>query len=151
MKAHKLIFVSLVALLTFSFSACVYAPASYSCDVDTVESAQIIKLGAWNEETQEQEFIVLVNIADVSAFVERLNNLKDNDFFFIFGSPDVMFEGDIIIKVNYFNGDYDLLKESRQYFCRSGIYKAGRVTFDREQFKALIDDYLTETESIPVS
>ena len=150
MKLSKILFVGLIVVFIFSLSACVYAPASYVCDSSKVESVQIVEFGKWDEETQEQEFIVLVNIADVFAFVERLNNLKDNDFFFIFGSPDVMYEGDIIIKVNYFNGDYDLLKESRQYFCRSGIYKSGRVTFDREQFKALIDDYLPKTASTAV-
>lgn len=151
MKLSKILFVGLIVVFIFSLSACVYAPASYVCNAETVESVQIVKVGQRNEETQEREFIVLVDIADVSAFVERLNNLKDNDFFFILGDPDGMFEGDIVIKVNYFNGDYDLLKESRQFFYRSGIYESGLVTFDREQFKALIDDYLPETASTPVS
>ena len=70
--------------------------------------------------------------------------------FFIFGTPDAFFEGDIIIKVNYFNGDYDLIKRAVQVYCRSGVTEGGsRVTFDSGQFNALIDDFLTETQPVP--
>ena len=151
MKLSKILFVGLIVVFIFSLSACVYAPASYVCDSSNVESVQIIELGKWDEETREYHYTVLVDVIDHFVFIERLNNLKDNDFFFVLGTPDTFLEGDIMIKVNYLNGDYDLIKRTKQVYYRAGATEGGsRVTFDKEQFNALIDDYLPKTASTPV-
>ena len=150
MKLSKILFVGLIVVFIFSLSACVYAPASYVCDTNTVDSVQIVRIGQLNEETREFEYAVIVDIVDCSTFVGRLNNLEDNDFFFLLGDPDVFFDGDVAIRVNYHNGDYDLLKCKVQKFYRSGVSASGRVSFKQDQFNALIDDYLPETASTPV-
>ena len=121
MKLSKILFVGLIVVFIFSLSACVYAPASYVCDINTVDSVQIVRIGQLNEETREFEYAVIVDIVDCSTFVGRLNNLEDNDFFFLLGDPDVFFDGDVAIRVNYHNGDYDLLKCKVQKFYRSGV------------------------------
>lgn len=148
MKIWRLLFTSLIVVIIFSLSACLYVPASYVCDSSKVESVQIIELGKWDEETREYHYTVLVDVIDHSVFIERLNNLEDNDFFFIFGDPDVFFNGDVAIRINYLNGDYDLIKCKIQNFYRSGVCESGRVSFNQDQFDALINDYLPKAENI---
>ena len=143
MKSYKFLFVVLIVVIIFSLSACLYIPKSYACDTDMVESVQIIKLGAWNDTTERHQFAVLADVVDHSDFIERLNNLKDNDFVFILGTPGTLFEGDILIKVNYLNGDYDLVKSTVQIYYRSGKAQGGGyVTFNQEEYDKLIADYL---------
>ena len=148
MKIWRLLFTSLIVVIIFSLSACLYIPASYACDTDMVDSVQIVRIEQLNKETCEFEYAVIVDIVDNSAFIERLNNLEDNDFFFIFGDPDVFINGDVAIRINYLNGDYDLIKCKIQNFYRSGVCESGRVSFNQDQFDALINDYLPKAENI---
>lgn len=147
MKINSLLSLVLIVVLMFSFNACLYIPRSYVCNADMVESAQIIKLGKWDEESGKHEYIVLADIVDHSDFIERLNNLKDNDFLFILGTPMSLYEGDVLIKVNYINRDYDLVKSTVQIYFRSGAANGGKyVRFNQKQYDALISDYLPKPD-----
>ena len=49
-----------------------------------------------------------------------------------------------VIKINYKNGDYDLLYRDAQTYKRVGIYQTGYFFFDEKEFDSLISDYLQE-------
>ena len=75
------------------------------------------------------------------TFVNRLNHIKHS---VNWGDPLLLDVQYVVIRIDYLNGDYDLLHPDAQCFNRSGINHSGFFFFDDEQFYALIDDYLTE-------
>ena len=50
----------------------------------------------------------------------------------------------IVIKIDYSNGDFDLIHPDAQCFNRSGTNQYGYFFFDDEQFHSLISDYVNE-------
>jgi len=49
--------------------------------------------------------------------------------------------GLVVVRIDYSNGDYDLVHQDAQRFHRSGVNQYGFFFFDDEQFNALISDY----------
>ena len=111
----------------------------YECPVDEVERVQIVKLDKYVTGEYRYEYIVLSEISDYYDFIERLNNIKCG---VNLGEPIVLHEGYIVIKIDYINGDFDLLYDGAQWFNRDGINNTGFYVFDEEQFETLIEDYL---------
>ena len=75
----------------------------------------------------------------VETFIERLNDVKHS---INFGDPYQLDEGYISIKINYNNGDFDLLYYDSQWLNRSGVNQNGYFVFDEKQFNDLIEDFL---------
>ena len=126
----------------FLLSSCgFFSPQQYVCDAEEVDSAQIVQLGQFNEEENEFEYTVLAQISDIEAFVSRLNKVNHS---VNWGEPGVMPEEYAVIKINYKNGDYDLLYRNAQTYKRVGIYQTGYFFFDEKEFDSLISDYLQE-------
>lgn len=126
----------------FLLSSCgFFGPQQYVCDAEEVDSAQIIQLGQFNEEENEFEYTVLAQISDIEAFVSRLNKVNHSVNWV---DPGVMPEEYAVIKINYKNGDYDLLYRNAQTYKRVGIYQTGYFFFDEKEFDSLISDYLQE-------
>ena len=94
----------------------------YECPVDEVSSVQIIKLGKYSAE-----------------FIKRLNDIKTST---VWNDPKPLSDGAIVIKIDYVNGDFDLLDSNAQRFNRNGKNNYGHYVFDEEQFDSLIVDYL---------
>jgi len=130
----------LVTLL-FLLSSCFFFKKTYFCNIDEVESIQIIRLDEYIEKGYGFEYTVLCEIDDLDTFVDKLNKIEYST---VYGAPFVFDIGDIAILVNYKNGDYDRLHYKVQVLYRSGEIKHGRVFFDKEQFNALISDYLPD-------
>ena len=130
----------IVALIFASCSALKADP--YICDVDTVESIQIAKLLGFDETNHYRfEVEVLGEVADVQAFAERLNAIKQSTNW---GEPMTMDYGDTIVVVNYPNGDADLLCSDAQVFVRGTANHTGYIVFDHEQFETLVEEYVTQ-------
>ena len=72
-------------------------------------------------------------------FVEQLNDLKHS---VNWGEPSQLDIGYVVIRIDYLNGDYDLLYPNAQWFNRSGVNQYGYFFFDAEQFDALVSAYL---------
>ncbi|MBR2622086.1 MAG: hypothetical protein IKC97_06890 [Clostridia bacterium] len=140
MKRIKLLLCILV--VTLLCCGCgFFSPQEYICETDDVKSIQIVRLDKYVEGEYRYEYTVLCEIKDTSVFVERLNNLecKVN-----WGDPKQMNTEYVVIKIDYLNGDYDLLYPNAQLFHRSDSNNYGYFFFDEEQFNALISDYTAE-------
>ena len=115
----------------------------YYCDAVEVESIFIVELGEIVEGEYQTDDTVISEITDISGFVSRLNSLN---YSINSGEPTVLNTGDVLIKINYQNGDFDLVNHYAQSFYRSGKWRTGFFFFDKVQFDSLIGDYTTNTE-----
>ena len=117
------------------------AGLSYSCNVDEVDTVQIVQLDKYVEGEYRFEYSVLCEITDKAAFIDRLNDI---DYSINWGDPYVIEVGYIVIKVNYLNGDFDLVYSNSQWLHRSGKNNSGYVCFDKGNFDTLLSEYLEE-------
>lgn len=114
----------------------------YVCDVDSVESIQIVKLDKYIEDELRFEYTVLAEITDCKEFINKLCSIRQTENW---SAPRMIDVDDVVIRINYTNGDYDLVKCDAQYCYRSGVGASGPdFFFDEEQFNSLISDYLEE-------
>ena len=142
MKTSKYLLCAFCAVLILLCTSCgFFGDQRYICDVGEVESIQIIRLDDYVEGEYRYEYTVLSTITDHAEFVDRLNSLKHS---VNWGEPSQLDINYIVIRIDYHNGDYDLLYHYAQWFNRSGVNNYGYFFFDDEQFNALIADYLTE-------
>ena len=111
----------------------------YTCEAENVKSIQIIRLGEFNKEEYRYEYDVLAEVTEASAFIERLNNIKQSVHW---SDPAVLHAGYFVIKIDYANGDYDLLHHSALMEYRSGGFNYEYIEFNTSQFDKLVSDYL---------
>lgn len=110
----------------------------YVCDANDVKSVQIIRLDTYVENEYRFEYTVLCEIADTKTFVKSLNNLKQT---VNMGEPSTLKTGYTVIRIDYLNGDHDLLYANAQWFHRDGVNQNGYIFFDKAQFDGLILEY----------
>lgn len=126
----------------FLCSSCgLFSPQHYACDAANVDSIQLVQLRSFIEEENDFNFIVLSEITDSKTFANRLNEVSHS---VNWGDPTTFYEEFTVIKINYMNGDYDLVHWYAQLFKRAGAYKTGYFFFDEKEFDSLISDYLQE-------
>lgn len=141
----KTILCVLLAVVILSLSSCAFfAGERYVCEVYEVESVQIVRLDAFNEEDATFEFVELVNVEDPISFVERLNAIPNHVNNFIFGSPNFLQLGNLVIKINYRNSDYDVISADAQHFYHSDGCDYGDFAFDCDEFIALVREYVPD-------
>ncbi len=133
-----MLFVLLVAFMLFSLFGCVFIGGErYTCEAYNVEAIEIIQLGELNEDKNEYDYTVLREIEDISTFVNRLNELKQRERYW--GAAYFLADY-VVIKIDYPNGDYDMLHHTAQLFYRDGVYTYEGFIFDMEQFNSLVSD-----------
>ena len=126
-------------LILLCCSCGLFGPQEYVCNVAEVESVQIVKLDRYVEGEYRFDYSVLAQISDCDTFVSRLNQL---DHSVNWGDPRPMEVQYIVIKIDYSNGDFDLIHPDAQWFNRSGSNQSGYFFFDDGQFNSLISDYV---------
>lgn len=137
MKVMRLILCIVIAL---SLCSCgFFGETDYFCPIDEVKSVKIVRYGEYIVEEQRHNHVILVEIPDYYSFIERLNNI---DCRVNWGEPRVFYEDYIAIRIDYINGDFDLINDRAQSFFRNGEKQTGFLYFDEEQFDSLIEDYL---------
>ena len=141
MKNIKLLICTFCIIVVSCCSCGLFASERYSCNIEEVESIQIVSLGGFNKEENKYEYTVISQISDCETFVNRLNDIK---YSVNLGEPTVLNPEYTVILINYNNGDYDLLYSGAQCYYREGRFLTGYVFFNTEQFNALISDYTTE-------
>ncbi|MBR7116901.1 MAG: hypothetical protein IKC87_04250 [Clostridia bacterium] len=145
MNKDKYISCLLLIIIVLSLSSCAFfAGERYVCEVYEVESVQIVRLDAFNEEDATFEFVELVNVEDPISFVERLNAIPNHVNNSIIGSPNFLQLGMLVIKINYRNSDYDLIDILSQHFYRSDECDYGDFVFDYDEFIALVQEYVPD-------
>ena len=118
-----------------------FGPQQYTCDLDNVKSVQIVQLDGVDEGEYEWNYTVLCEVSDKDAFVKRLISIKHR---VQWGEPTVHSAGDIVVRIVFLNGEYDLIHYYAQTMRCPNTNHTGFFFFDEEQYNALIADYLPE-------
>lgn len=130
----------LCMILIFLCCSCgLIGPQRYFCDVNEVETIQIVRIDKNVRRDSECEYTILAQISDTVSFVAQLNQLEHS---VNWGDPQTMWAQYIVIKIDYYSGDFDLIHPDAQCFNRSGKNHLGFFFFNDAQFNALISDYL---------
>ena len=140
---NKLILSLLVLHITFTLlcSCGLVSPQKYSCDVNEVETINIVMLNEYVKDDYSYKYTVLSQISDCSTFVDQLSKV---DHTVNWGDPRQLQVQCVAIRIDYLNGDFDLIQPDAQIFNRSEVNQYGYYFFDDEQFDKLIADYVTE-------
>ena len=139
MKIYKQIIGILVLLLMCSGCG-LFGPQRYICEVENVKSVEIVSLDQYVEGQFRFDCTTLAEISDYDEFIEKLTKIKHS---VNWGDPYQLDEGNITIRINYNNGDFDLLYYDAQLFNRDGVNQYGFFVFDEKQFNDLIEEYLS--------
>lgn len=137
----KVILPVCIILMLLCCSCGLFGDQRYFCDVEKVDSIQIVQLDQYVEGEYRYEYTILSQITDFETFVSHLNELGQS---VNWGDPRQMDVQYIVIKIDYSNGDFDLIHPDAQCFNRSGVNQYGYFFFDDEQFHSLISDYINE-------
>ena len=137
MKKH-LICILCVMLMILSCSCDFWGPQKYICNSDEVKLAQIVRLVEYKEDTLSYKYTVLAEISDVATFAEQVNNLEHQ---VNWGEPTSVQDGFVVIRIEYHNGDYDMIHPYAQFIKRSGVFKSSYFFFDNEEFDSLVSKY----------
>ena len=128
-KIKLILCVVFVNLVLLCCSCGFFGDQEYVCEIDTVKSVQIVKLGEYVQEESRYEYTILSTIEDYSSFVDRLNNIEHS---VNWGDPGTFKIDSVVIKIEYSQGDYDLLCANAQMFHRSGEDRTGFFFFDKD-------------------
>ena len=144
MRTNKLFFCFIAFILSLVFTSCgFFGPQQYVCDENEVKSIQIVKLDSYDNNEYTYGYTVLAEIEDQSTFIEQVNNLKHT---VNWGDPYRLELESIVIRIDYHNGDYDLLFRNAQRFHRNGVNNSGFFFFDKDEFDLLISDYVSDAD-----
>lgn len=118
-----------------------FGDQEYSCDEGQIARIRIIRLEKYVEAEYRYDYSVLSEIENRTAFIEQLNNMTHS---VNWGEPGQFQIGYLVIRIDYQNGDYDLIHPSTQWFNRSGVNQNGYFFFDQQEFDALVNSVLPE-------
>ena len=116
-----------------------FGPQQYTCDVDNVKSVQIVQLNRNVEGQYRWDYTVLCEIFDKGIFVNQLTSIEHR---VQWGEPTVHNEGDIVVRIEFLNGEYDLIHWYAQTMSCPNTNRTGFFFFDKEQYNALIEEYM---------
>ncbi len=149
MKRGLLISCILVTIVAFSCCSCgLVGEQRFSCNIEEVKSVQIVRLDEYIEGQYRYDYTVLAEISNCETFVSDLNGL---DYSVNWGDPRPMQTQYVVIKINYNNGDFDLIHSNAQWFNRDGKNRNGYFFFDEEQFDKLISKYQSGDDRVSQS
>ena len=138
----KVICSIMLSILMLLFCSCgLFGDQEYVCKVEDVASVQIVRLDKYVQGEYRYEYTVLSQIDDFDDFVGRLNAVKHS---VNWGDPQQMDESYVVVRIEYLNGDFDLIHPDAQYFNKNGTNNYGYFFFDDEQFETLLSDYMPE-------
>ena len=137
----RIIFSLCVLSMLLCCSCGMFGEQRYICDVEQVDSIQIVRLDKYIDGEYRYEYTILSEVVDSETFVSCLNEL---DHSVNWGDPRQMDEGYVVIKIDYRNEDFDLIHPDAQCFNRSGVNQYGYFFFDDTQFHLLIAEYIDE-------
>ena len=135
----KMIIPLCVLFMLLCCSCGFFGDQEYVCDINEVESIQIIRLDEYVEGEYRYKYTVLSQIINQEEFVSRLNDLKCS---VNWGDPRQMDVQYVVIRIDYHNGDFDLIHPDAQCFNRNSTNHYGFFFFDDEQFNSLISEYM---------
>jgi len=132
------IIISCFLLILFLGGCNVKAEYDFLYSVDEISAIEIVQV---DEESQEGfQQTMLAEIEDIETFLLEFNKL---DCYSNYTDPIGIENGDIVIKVIYSNGDYEMIGCTGQARCEDGTFDnyVGRRYFEQEEYNNLIDSY----------
>ena len=143
----------LIALLCIGFMLLCYScgffgAKKYESDVDTVKSIQIVRLEESEQEGEDYKYTVLATVYDHQKFFDKLDDVKQTE---MSGGPQILLRPCTVIRIEFQNGDVDLLADYAQERIRSNVTHLGYIIFDEKQFAELIYGYYPYYYSTPDS
>ena len=127
-----------IAVLLLLGAGCVVNKELYPLDEENISSCQIVR-------QDEAGYTVLAEVEDKSAFLRKLKELRKESVSLIYGDPPTQYIGEILIRLEYLNGDYDYVDPRVQYSYHPNerySYRHSYYSFDYEGFKKLIEEYI---------
>lgn len=140
-KIKPILILFVVVFVLLPVSCQLLAGDEYECNVEKIKSVEIVRLGEWPEEGDIYDYTVLATVTDCVDFGNRLNRIK---YTVNWGGPSIFIVDEVAIKIEYVDGDYDLINDRAQVFNRSGKIDSGYFFFNEKQFDALMSEYYTE-------
>ena len=151
MKKIGITSIILMLAVCFSFSACKIRFSEKYQFIDSEEnisSIAIVKL-SYNDKSELIQ-TYLKNIENKDKFLEEFRSVGCYIYFGDPVGPDSTEDEDKVIKISYKNGSYELINHCGQseYISEKDklSFYAGFNVFDKEQFEALISEYITEQQ-----
>ena len=114
-------------------------------DESEISKIQIVKLLEYDESKGEYNIEIISTVKNNSEFLSEFKSLKSHSFI---GDPIGVDEGDVVIKITYKNGEYEMIN-----YSGAGAYRipengapyfsnhVGFHKFDSSEFDALINKY----------
>lgn len=112
----------------------------YTCEAEDVRSVQIVRLGEVIEGEYRYDYTILHNVEDKDDFIRKLNDIRQT---INWGDPYVLYPGYVVIRIEYINSDCDLVYSNAQSIQRGEKKRNGYACFNKEQFNALISEYIS--------
>lgn len=127
-------------ILLIAFSGCGLFNEKYTFKtrLNEIQSIEVVELGVFDQESLKFFETSLSEPLDVEVLKEELLALDCGDNW---GDPQELCEGDIVFKIKYNNGDFDLVGWRAQLKHRSGRYSNGYMVFNESEFMQLIGKY----------
>ena len=114
-------------------------------DESEISKIQIVKLLEYDESKGEYNIEIISTVKNNSEFLSEFKSVESHSFI---GDPVGVYEGDVVIKFTYKNGEYEMISDSGR-----GVYRipengepyfsvyAGFYQFDWSDFHTLINEY----------
>ncbi|MBQ4594129.1 MAG: hypothetical protein IJA81_05830 [Akkermansia sp.] len=109
-------------------------------DVSEISAIEIVQLVGYNLDSYEFIENTLVTIENHETFIDEFSKLKCKTHY---SEPHSLEEGEVVIKVTYNNGEYELIHAKAQYRCRVKNRGYGYQIFDEEQFNSFLSSAKT--------
>ena len=128
-----LLFISLCSLIMILFTSCSGKPYSFKEPVDEIESIEIVSA------ENSLEFTVTKTLSETEKedFLEQFQGIKFNKYL---GDPPAV-HGDAI-KINYQNGDYEMICYYSAEYVTEGVTQFLWKRCDEADFNELLNNFL---------
>ena len=131
--------ICIVCICAFLCGCFLLPDQHYTCEAEDVLSVQIVRLGEVIEGEYRYDYTILHNVEDKDNFIRKLNDIRQT---INWGDPYVLYPGYVVIRIEHINGDCDLVYSNAQSIQRGEKKRRGYACFNKEQFNALISEYL---------
>ena len=143
---NGILFLNFIFLLLTLMGCNLSVNYSFLQDMSNIDNIKIVEVGDLKKDEKIPEIKVIVVIEDQRAFLDEFVELECQK---LFDDPTGVCVGDTAIKIEYKNGDYELISENGQAeYCYSEYYEGmfynqhtGWYYFDREEIQAFINKW----------
>lgn len=140
-KRHIKLFLSFTIAI-MSCSCGFIGEQQYIRNADEVELIQIVCLNGINEEnnyTYEYTILATIDDCEYELFMEKLSSIKHRVHW---GEPILLKMDTPVIRIEFQNGNLDIMDYNAQCFRRNEFNGHGYFVFNEDEFSRLLEMYL---------